>query len=146
MKQIKLNERVILVDDEDYPRVKHFSLKFDKDGYVRARVWGHDGYRSIKDDVSLHRFIMRCYDDRVVHHCNGNKLDNCKSNLKVMRVEDHNALLKGMSSLPAYPEDYDKVKEYAEMNGLRLADQLHRMIETYIPLTLLPSPTPPYDY
>jgi hypothetical protein len=46
----------------------------------------------IEDRVRMHRVIMCCPPDMIVHHINRRSLDNRKSNLKVMAQGDHQNL------------------------------------------------------
>ena len=66
-----------LVDDEDFERVKHLPWRVQTGkGYVIATVY-------------LHRLVMKAADGLTVDHTNSNKLDNQKSNLCQMSLQDN---------------------------------------------------------
>lgn len=78
----------ILIDDEDYERLKNFNyflhkidpkkpglIYFNRNVHIHGkRIW-----------PLLHRDIMQCtmFDGKVIDHINGNTLDNRKVNLRV---------------------------------------------------------------
>lgn len=70
-----LNSNYVLVDDEDYEKVSQWKWYLDKDGYPM----NHKGVR-------MHKLIMQ---GRELDHCNGNSLDNRKSNLRVTTHKDN---------------------------------------------------------
>lgn len=82
------------------------------------------GYRVYKigtHTIPVHRILMeihlnrRLYRDEVVHHINGDKLDNRIENLRVMKNSEHAALHNS--------------KEFYRNNGI---ENLHRIYaETY---------------
>ena len=68
-----------IVDYDDFVNhVMGYSFMTNATGYVV--------YSSAKDGLNskkLHRVIMNCPDDMVVDHINRNKLNNCRSNLRI---------------------------------------------------------------
>jgi hypothetical protein len=82
MKKIQLSHmRFALVDDEDYDMLREFQWSYTKGGYV---LRSPDKY----EDSLMHRFIMRYHghniDGLVIDHIDGYRLDNRKSNLRVV--------------------------------------------------------------
>ena len=85
MREIHIQDKTILIDDEDYDRVsQHRWHVFCAGGpwYARASI---DGTR-----VYLHRWLMDAPKDVHVDHRNGNGLDNCRENLRLCtHAENH---------------------------------------------------------
>lgn len=102
MKTLPLTNRdfPVLVSDEDFEFLSKFAW------FAKHSRWGDYACASIrvKDRVltfRLHRLIMRCFDDQVVDHRNGNHWDNRQENLRIMSNEENARLGK--------PEEYDDV-------------------------------------
>lgn len=78
MKKIKASNKDvdILVDDEDFEKLVKYSWCIVEKGFVRARVNGKK--------MLIHRFILNLtpYDPQV-DHIDHNRLNNCKSNLRL---------------------------------------------------------------
>jgi hypothetical protein len=68
-----------IVDYDDFINyVMGYRFTMTKDGYVR--------YSSTKDGMNsklLHRVIVDCPEDMVIDHINRDKLNNCRSNLRI---------------------------------------------------------------
>ena len=73
----------LIVDDADYEEVSKYVWYFYKDYYPVAKVNGV--YQKV------HRFLLRNKNIQglVVHHKNGNRLDNRRVNLGVMSNGEH---------------------------------------------------------
>ncbi len=84
-----------LYGDESYEDDWYESPKRDSQTYIDP-----NGYKRYSDsDRLVHRHIAEVYvvrrkltDDEVVHHINGNKLDNRSKNLRVMTWKEHKDL------------------------------------------------------
>jgi hypothetical protein len=88
MKEIRYGmDTVVLVDDEDYDRVKNGPY------YVHKRP-PYGVFKSVsahfcrfgnskRCHMELSRILMNCPDDMVVDHINGNRFDNRKKNLRI---------------------------------------------------------------
>jgi hypothetical protein len=72
----------ILVDYEDFEKVKRYSWCISKTGYPVANI----GYKVIK----LHRYILNIDDPKVIiDHKNRNRLDNRRKNLRICNVQEN---------------------------------------------------------
>lgn len=98
MKKIELpSGMVTLIDDDDYDRVVSLGKWHVVKGYASRYTLGKNRKR-----ILLHRFILGVTQNpgigtkTVVDHKNGNKLDNRKSNLRVVdRVTNlHNGIIR----------------------------------------------------
>lgn len=86
MKEILLTKgRVAFIDDNDFERVSQFRWHFHNGGYAVR------GQRKIRpSNIYMHRFIMNAPKDITVDHISGNKLDNRKSNLRLVTQLENN--------------------------------------------------------
>jgi len=85
---IKCGDRTVIIDNEDAPRITPYKW------YVRRTWYNCYAYR-IKNTtgkpfmVWMHRQIMHCPNNMIVHHKNRNGLDNRKENLELMTEKQH---------------------------------------------------------
>lgn len=80
---VLVSGRDVLVDDEGLALLRGggWIVKINNGNpYVGRNI--HDGRRVVRHEV-LHRILMRCPDDRMVDHINGNTLDNRRVNLRI---------------------------------------------------------------
>lgn len=79
----KCGNKDVLVDDEDYERIKYFNLNLNYHNENKIYV----RFRKNNIEFKLHRYIMNVNDPKVqVDHINGNKLDNRKENLRICDI------------------------------------------------------------
>lgn len=77
-------------------------MAFDKDGYILLYIDG--------ETKRLHRYIMEQYIGRklksseIIHHKDGNKLNNNISNLEIITHKDHNKLHNPKKPFPEFKE------------------------------------------
>lgn len=78
-----------IVDPADLERLKRFTWHYHRYGntYYAARLVRG---KNSTYHVYMHRQIMHCPRGMVVHHLNGNGLDNRRSNLLVCTKNEHN--------------------------------------------------------
>lgn len=88
MKQIPLTQgKFALVDDEDYDFLMqwkwHYRPETSSSGYAARshNFYNEKGKRTAKQ-IWMHRVINKTMDNFDTDHCNGNGLDNQKSNLR----------------------------------------------------------------
>lgn len=87
MKEIKAtnSDKIIFVDDEDYEKANSMTWAVTNEGYARRNVWlgKVDGKRKYAK-LYLHRFLTDAAKGLDVDHINHNRLDNRRSNLRVV--------------------------------------------------------------
>jgi len=66
----------VIVDDKDWHQLMRYSLCVNKANYVSVRYNGNINM--------LHRYLLKPADDMIVDHINGDKLDNRRSNLRIV--------------------------------------------------------------
>lgn len=78
----KYGEKMILIDDEDYDKIKDYKWGIVKD---RTCFYARRVLRSGKKQVTIkmHRLIMGDCNDNIIDHINHDGLDNRKSNLRI---------------------------------------------------------------
>ena len=65
-----------VVDNETYKWAKEIVWRISSSGYV--------SYRKGNERIFLHRLVAKTQNDFITDHINGNKLDNLRSNLRVV--------------------------------------------------------------
>lgn len=81
MPQIPLTlGRAALVDDQDYDYLMQWQWRYSSNGYG-VRTENHNGQREY---IWLHRAIMNPLPHEIVDHISGNRLDNRRSNLRLV--------------------------------------------------------------
>lgn len=81
MKTIKLNSGVeIFVSDEDFEWISKKSWNISQRGYARTNTF----VNGVRKTVHLHRLIAQAKPNQLVDHINRNKLDNQRSNLRIV--------------------------------------------------------------
>lgn len=68
-----------IVDDEDFDKVNQYRWHLGNNGYIKTFVGG----RKHAKCILLHRLIMDPADDLEVDHRDGDKLNNCRANLRI---------------------------------------------------------------
>lgn len=92
----------VFVDEDDYPLLSRFNWDVCSSGYVRTSIQ----YKRI----FMHRLILGvCTGGRIADHCNRNKLDNRKSNLRWASKQGNSA-----NTSPRGPYGYKGVKKNAK--------------------------------
>jgi len=78
-----------IVDPDDFPRlINHYwrAVQSSCHVYASRRIMRNGKFTYIR----MHREITQCPPGMVVHHKNGNTLDNQKCNLEIMTVAENN--------------------------------------------------------
>ena len=88
--EIEIKGKVVLIDDEDWNKVKGYRWTIDKQKnlyYVTATLYINGN----KETVRMHRVITGCNkgDGLIVDHINHNTLDNRKTNLRVCDIAEN---------------------------------------------------------
>jgi hypothetical protein len=78
----------VLVDDEDYATVSKMPWAYCL-GYATTNRDYKERQKGGPRKISMHKLLLKPPDGHHVHHINGNKLDNRRSNLMVMSASDH---------------------------------------------------------
>ncbi len=77
------NDKSIIIDKEDYEKVKHYSCYIDVKGYVRIEI----GTKTMR----LHRYLLGITDpNNSVDHIDNDKLNNKKNNLRTTTTGKNN--------------------------------------------------------
>ncbi len=103
------NDDFTIVDSDDYSRIMRL-------GPWRKCDNGYAVRRYHKKTLRLHRFIMGTPDGLQTDHINGNRLDNRKSNLRIVdaNINTHNGMAGETKSvykiLPKYVT-YDRIRD-----------------------------------
>jgi len=83
----KEHVKSVIVDDEDWHNIMRHSLSVNGADYVSIRINKNGDKEVVKNIKMLHRHLMKPADDMIVDHINGDKLDNRKSNLRIVNAK-----------------------------------------------------------
>lgn len=87
MKEILLTQGyVALVDDEDFDWLNQYKWSIASNGYPQRATKTEKGWRPRR----MHRDILKYESPQVADHINGNKLDNRRSNLRIVNRQQNN--------------------------------------------------------
>ena len=76
--------KVALIDKEDFNLVKDYKWYYAKNGYASAKLYfGRKNGKNIQKGIYMHRIIMKPKDGVDIDHVNKNKLDNRRTNLRI---------------------------------------------------------------
>lgn len=82
VKRIKIKDKIMLIDDEDFPTVDAWTWHINK-GYAERIDW------KTQKNISVHRLVMNAPKGKEVDHINGEKLDNRKVNLRICSPQEN---------------------------------------------------------
>lgn len=109
-------------DKEDFDLVKQYCWDVDKStGYVKTID------KTTKKKLYLHRLVMNCHngDGKIIDHINRSKVDNKRSNLRVVN-DIQNAINKGIKSNNtsgtigvSFNNNHNKWESYITVNKVR---------------------------
>lgn len=74
--EIFVNGKCVIIDDDDFCKLKNLTIGVTSHGYVRVTIDKKRPY--------LHRLVTKAKAEDLVDHINGNRLDNRKSNLRLV--------------------------------------------------------------
>ena len=138
MREIVLRDgEVCRVDAADYPLVSGQQWRRNGWGYAEA---------GSKRAVLMHRLIVSAPPGMVVHHRNGDKLDNRKANLEIVGRKEHGSLHRGPDyqrghldrlgqrtvNIAVSPETRRLARQLAVRMEVRLFQAVHAALEEAI--------------
>lgn len=69
-------DKIVTIDKNDYELIKYYACHIDDRGYVGMHVDGNT--------KRLHKFLTGTGENELVDHIDSNKLNNCRSNLRML--------------------------------------------------------------
>lgn len=114
MKELKIEQYTVLLDDEDYDRISvmswHSKVHSTGSVYFDHSFWSKELRRP--RTISLQRVVMNCDfgDGLTIDHISGNTLDNQKTNLRFVDIRDNARNQKARKNKSGYKGvDMDKL-------------------------------------
>lgn len=127
-KKYKASKRVKnWVKENNHPRLKK-GCGITTDGYVWVRVENENRFHN---QVKLHRYLMeikigrKLKEEEVVHHIDGNKLNNSIDNLKILSRAEHNKLHIQQKDMFLHEGKYSK-SEIEDLKIMKVKDFLKK--------------------
>lgn len=116
----------LLIDEEDFDKVKKHKWKKSSRGYATVLLWRKENGRKIGKSTPIHQLIFKPEEGKLVDHINRNKLDNRKENLRSVTAQQnmwnkastrafHSSKYKGVS----FCDQTKKWKATLSINGKR---------------------------
>lgn len=92
MKEIPLTKgKFAVVDDEDFSRLSRWKWHYGKRGYAARTVEiGYFQGKRKQTQILMHREVIEVPNNMFVDHINGDKLDNQKTNLRIVNTQQNN--------------------------------------------------------
>lgn len=88
--ETKKGIKTFVIDTEDIPKVLKYKWYITDKGYVKNKTVG-----------LLHRFLIDCPKNKIVDHRSHNKLNNCKSNLRICNKSENGQNRLGFNTYSA---------------------------------------------
>lgn len=106
-KVIKIKDKEVLVDEEDYIELSQYNWYIDTNGRVQRNRLKGESYSS--SHIQMHRQIMKATKGDIIDHINRNPLDNRKANLRFC-TQNENERNKGKKSIKNATSKYKGVR------------------------------------
>lgn len=89
-------KHVVRIDDADWETVRHYRLTVAvRTGTIYVKL--QRSHKKIRECHYLHRFLMNAERGTIVDHIDGNGLNNCRANLRIV-TSGQNAMNMGLSA------------------------------------------------
>lgn len=136
-REIQLSQgKVALVDDADFERLAVAKWCVTTNGYAISSS-APDG-RGGKRHTTMHRLLMGSPEGMVVHHKNGDTLDNRRDNLEILTHSEHWKLPRSKSNRTGFlrvrviSQTHAAVKKLAAKYGVSMAVIVRWSIAAYL--------------
>ncbi len=82
--ELKIKDKILLLDKEDFKKYKSYRFYLKKDGYCLI-------YKKGIGTLNFHRTVTNCPKGLTVDHINRNPFDNRKTNLRICTLKQNGA-------------------------------------------------------